>query len=397
MITKNLFIKLIRQNFRFTLGDYTLAASKSPEQQARDYGMAANFAYNDFVVGDISNWTATDFINFICKTHAKLAGNLLDTPEIEMTQFREVDLLVLRNSEKIGHINDFQPMFALLHEKFPDKIKSFAIAYYKWFYNGNSTIDAARRERNLNAIIALLKRDFKVLAQRNEFESKDLTQDEKDAFNIVYRVYPEAKELDLRMEVLANKILPDILANSPEVAAIFFHEFLQIKPFSDGNGRLARLIAGAIMAKQGLPILNLSKPEARKHYEHAIAYNPKQENITEMFKTMQQQHSLPTLAELTNALGQQFLTKYGEAKWSIKSIGNGYYDNKAVLISRQIPISALEQSKKWFENKFANMQVELRFDEVAGCHPKRYKLAILGVAPTPPVLTQEPTPIAIHF
>jgi len=50
-----------------------------------------------------------------------------------------------------------------------------------------------------------------------------------------------------------------------EVAAVFHHRFVQIHPFSEGNGRAARLLMNAILMKNGYPFIaivsNLDRPK----------------------------------------------------------------------------------------------------------------------------------------
>ena len=53
-----------------------------------------------------------------------------------------------------------------------------------------------------------------------------------------------------------------------EQAALFHHKFIQIHPFSDGNGRIARLLMNVILMKSGYPfIVNVTKKDRVKYLD----------------------------------------------------------------------------------------------------------------------------------
>jgi len=67
---------------------------------------------------------------------------------------------------------------------------------------------------------------------------------------------PPSKEIRLRIMDLLRwlKDNPDELA-PVELSAVFHHRFVQIHPFTDGNGRVARLLMNAILMKHGYPFI----------------------------------------------------------------------------------------------------------------------------------------------
>lgn len=76
-----------------------------------------------------------------------------------------------------------------------------------------------------------------------------------------------SKEVRLRVLDLLQwlKSNPDELTPI-ELAAVFHHRFTQIHPFTDGNGRVARLLMNAILMKHGYPfIANISYSDRAKY------------------------------------------------------------------------------------------------------------------------------------
>jgi Fic family protein len=67
---------------------------------------------------------------------------------------------------------------------------------------------------------------------------------------------PLSSEVKLRMDGLLKWLRenPDELTPI-ELAAVFHHRFVQIHPFSEGNGRTARLLMNALLMKGGYPFI----------------------------------------------------------------------------------------------------------------------------------------------
>jgi Fic family protein len=55
-----------------------------------------------------------------------------------------------------------------------------------------------------------------------------------------------------------------------ELAAVFHHRFVQIHPFTEGNGRTARLLMNAILMKKGYPFITIMPKRDRPKYLKAL-------------------------------------------------------------------------------------------------------------------------------
>lgn len=78
---------------------------------------------------------------------------------------------------------------------------------------------------------------------------------------------PEAYEVPRLMEELVNWVKRNQKVLHPvELAAISHHQFVHIHPFSDGNGRTARLFMNLILMQNGYPLVMILKNDRKKYY-----------------------------------------------------------------------------------------------------------------------------------
>lgn len=78
---------------------------------------------------------------------------------------------------------------------------------------------------------------------------------------------PEPFEVPFKILELFEWVNENIDQNPIIVAAIAHHEFVNIHPFKDGNGRTARILLNLILLKKGYPIANIRRDERPKYYE----------------------------------------------------------------------------------------------------------------------------------
>lgn len=78
---------------------------------------------------------------------------------------------------------------------------------------------------------------------------------------------PEPIAVPSRMHDLVDWINHNFPQNPLIVATIAHHELAAIHPFTDGNGRVSRLLMNLILLKRGLPICNIRREDRPAYYE----------------------------------------------------------------------------------------------------------------------------------
>ena len=77
---------------------------------------------------------------------------------------------------------------------------------------------------------------------------------------------PPSFEVQSQIQKLLNEFKKMKNTNPVDAAALFHLRFVQIHPFTDGNGRVARLLTNLVLLKNGFPILTVIPVEKRKRY-----------------------------------------------------------------------------------------------------------------------------------
>lgn len=80
---------------------------------------------------------------------------------------------------------------------------------------------------------------------------------------------PRSEEVPRLMSELVEWLNKNLEEYSPiEQATLFHYKFVHIHPFSDGNGRTARLLMNSILMKNGYPfIINITQKEREKYLD----------------------------------------------------------------------------------------------------------------------------------
>lgn len=77
---------------------------------------------------------------------------------------------------------------------------------------------------------------------------------------------PDFSKVPILMdEMLAN--VKKMKGHDAAIAAYLHHRFVEIHPFSDGNGRVARLLTNLYLMKKGYPPIVLKKEDRDKYYD----------------------------------------------------------------------------------------------------------------------------------
>jgi Fic family protein len=83
---------------------------------------------------------------------------------------------------------------------------------------------------------------------------------------------PPSSEVRSRMNELLKWLKNNPDEHTPiELAAVFHHRFVQIRPFVEGNGRTARLLMNAILMRDGYPFIAIVPKRDRPKYLKALS------------------------------------------------------------------------------------------------------------------------------
>ncbi len=137
--------------------------------------------------------------------------------------------------------------------------------------------------------------------------------------------------------------------NPIETSAFLHHRFVEIHPFIDGNGRVARLLTNMYLIGLGYSPIVIKTEDRKKYYKHlkaADAGNPGpfanfiakaiDESFTMLLSIFGEEEELIPLKELANE------TPYSQEYLSLRA--------------RQGALDAVKMGKKWFSSKRAVKQ-----------------------------------------
>ncbi len=156
---------------------------------------------------------------------------------------------------------------------------------------------------------------------------------------------PPSSEVRPRMNELLNWLGEDTDEYTPiELAAVFHHRFVQIHPFTEGNGRTARLLMNVILMKAGYPFIvivpKLDRPKYLRTLMEADLGNPSAfinfvarcvERTLDMYLDALEEPEILTLAEASK------ITPYSQEYLS--------------LLARKGALGAYKQGRIWVITK----------------------------------------------
>jgi Fic family protein len=171
---------------------------------------------------------------------------------------------------------------------------------------------------------------------------------------------PKSAEIPILMNELLKWLEKNLEEYSPiEQAALFHHKFVHIHPFSDGNGRTARLLMNAILMKNGYPfIINITQKERTKYldslqeadlgnYKPFINYIARSaENALDIYLNALEEPKIITLTQASK------LTSY-----SVNYLG---------LLARKGRIGAFKENNRWYirEQEIINYKKEMKHKQL---------------------------------
>ncbi len=115
----------------------------------------------------------------------------------------------------------------------------------------------------------------KLIKKLNELVLDKIYEDERGRYRTTnvrilgaIKSPPQAEKVPKLMNNFIEYITknPDGL-NTIEMAAVMHYKFVEIHPFSDGNGRTARLVMNLFLMKHGYPITIVLKNDRKKYYQ----------------------------------------------------------------------------------------------------------------------------------
>ena len=161
---------------------------------------------------------------------------------------------------------------------------------------------------------------------------------------------PPSREVPEKMEQLFAWLdgNPEDL-NSIELASIFHLKFLQIHPFSDGNGRTARLLMNLVLMKHGYPFLTNIAYRDRVRYMDALG-----EGDLKNMKPL-----VNIIASSVEAAMDRYLRAIEEPtvlSLAQASAMSGYSQDYLGLRARQGALDAFRKGGRWYVTEKALMK-----------------------------------------
>lgn len=314
------FPEIIRDNPAYERIGHFGDIQSSIESQKKDFRLALQYAEENILKLPLANWTASLFQQWIIQLHKISGKTLVQYSEGEATQ--EGYRLDLAASMKESPFPD-RPflnkkpfvIFCILVDF--DKNLEAGTHFLKWFlkteYVKDQFIDSSLTQWDQFYSKHLQKEGYNVAEWKSKFfggktilewyrgffanEGKrfkfpeedpalllkakmhrhlqiDLyTNEEMTAANRVQKIFCPPDEIAIRLEKMAVHIIEMIRKKcAPLSIYTYFHiEFINIHPFENGNGRLARIMGNAILLGHGYPALQLEgEGPAKKAYYLAV-------------------------------------------------------------------------------------------------------------------------------
>jgi len=156
---------------------------------------------------------------------------------------------------------------------------------------------------------------------------------------------PPSSEISPKMNELLDWLRKNPDEYTPiELAAVFHHRFVQIHPFTEGNGRTARLLMNAILMKAGYPFIAIVPNRDRPKYLGTLMKADSGNNSA--FINFVAQCVERALDMYLNALEEPELLTLAEA-----SKITPYSQEYLSLLARKGSLGAHKQGRNWVTTK----------------------------------------------
>jgi len=134
--------------------------------------------------------------------------------------------------------------------------------------------------------------------------------------------------------------------NSIELAALIHYNLVEIHPFSDGNGRCARLLMNLFLMQHGYPISMVLKVDRKKYYDRLRKADKDDIKPFVDFIARNIERSLDLYLDVFEK-GSEYISLTKASK------GSPYSQEYLSLLARKGRIEAIKMGRNWFVKKEA--------------------------------------------
>ena len=156
---------------------------------------------------------------------------------------------------------------------------------------------------------------------------------------------PPSREVKARVRALLGWLRENPEELTPiELAAVFHHRFVQIHPFTDGNGRMARLLMNAVLLRHGYPFIVSIPNRERARYLGSLS-EADMGNL-KPFVNFVARSVERTLDIYLQALEEPELLSMAEAAELVP-----YSQDYLSLLARKGALGAFKKGRNWYVTK----------------------------------------------
>jgi len=162
---------------------------------------------------------------------------------------------------------------------------------------------------------------------------------------------PEAYEVPNLMRDLLNWIKKNEKKKHPvELAALVHHKLVNIHPFTDGNGRTARLFMNLMLMQKGYPMVVILKNDRKKYYRALEKADRGKTDDIEKFiaQAVERSINIYIRAIQSGASAKEKLVRLSEL-----AKGTRYSEKYLNLLSRSGKLEAHKEGRVWLSSKRA--------------------------------------------
>jgi hypothetical protein len=278
------------------------------DSELADFELAAQAVESALIESDITTWQPQQLVEFLQKIHKLLATSVYQSKQYseQPGEFRRGMGWVLRHKKADApytQITDYGQMVYYITND-PQFGKKTGLEYLIGYYK---IVIASFKDKT---IVATIQTAIQTYARKSKlpFNKSCLTQplsdNEKAALNIVYKIFVAPEQIPARLLKFAENFLNDIKTNNISIYnfyAKYYLEYIEIHPFQDCNARELKILLNIVLVKAKLNLTMLDESNARYHFDHFYAKDPNVNNIVAYLQSLNLHTS--SMTGLSTALG----------------------------------------------------------------------------------------------